>query len=60
MIDEGECGTFDVYGYYGADGEKRYSELLDKPQVGDTVLMYATLVTFNSKPEIKSGWIIRF
>lgn len=60
MILEDETGTLEVYGSYGADGEKRYSELLDKPQVGDTVLMYATLVTFNSKPEIKSGWIISF
>lgn len=60
MILEDETGTLEVYGSYGADGEKRYSELLDKPQVGDTVLMYATLVTYNSKPEIKSGWIISF
>lgn len=60
MILEDETGTLEVYGSYGADGEKRYSELLDKPQAGDTVLMYATLVTFNSKPEIKSGWIISF
>ena len=60
MILEDETGTLEVYGSYGADGEKRYNELLDKPQVGDTVLMYATLVTYNSKPEIKSGWIISF
>lgn len=60
MVLEDETGTLDVYGSYGADGEKRYNELLDKPQVGDTVLMYATLVTYNSKSEIKSGWIISF
>lgn len=60
MILEDETGTLEVYGSYSADGEKRYSELLDKPQAGDTVLMYATLVTFKNKPEIKSGWIISF
>lgn len=57
---EDNTGIIDVYGSYSADGEKRYSELDEKPKVGDKVLLYATLVTFNGTPEIKSGWIISF
>lgn len=60
MVLEDETGTLEVYGSYGADGVKRYSELDDKPKAGDVVLMYATLVTFKETPEIKSGWIISF
>lgn len=60
MVLEDESGTIDVYGTYGEDGVKRYSELTDKPEVGDTVLLYATIVTFKNSPEIKSGWIISY
>lgn len=60
MVIEDETGTLSVYGTYSADGEKRYSELDEKPGVGDTVLLYGNLVTFKSTPEIKSGWIISF
>lgn len=60
MVLEDESGTIDVYGTYGKDGVKRYSELSDKPEVGDTVLLYATIVTYKNSPEIKSGWIISY
>ncbi len=60
MVLEDESGTIDVYGTYGEDGVKRYSELTDKPEVGDTVLLYATIVTYKNSPEIKSGWIISY
>ncbi len=60
MVLEDESGTIDVYGTYGEDGVKRYSELTDKPEAGDTVLLYATIVTYKNSPEIKSGWIISY
>lgn len=53
-------GELYVYGTYGADGVDRYNALEKKPVVGDTVLLYATLVTYNGTPEVKSGWIIDF
>lgn len=52
--------TISVYGSYGADGEKRYSELDEKPYAGDEVLLYALLKNFNGSKEINSGWIVSF
>lgn len=61
MTIEDPTGTLSVYGTYGSDGVKRYSELDEKPVEGDTVLLYGTIQNFQSKtPEIKSGWIIEF
>ena len=61
MTIEDSTGTLSVYGTYGSDGAKRYSELDEKPVEGDTVLLYGTIQNFKSKtPEIKSGWIIEF
>lgn len=61
MTIEDPTGTLSVYGTYGSDGAKRYSELDEKPVEGDTVLLYGTIQNFQSKtPEIKSGWIIEF
>ena len=61
MTIEDSTGTLSVYGTYGSDGVKRYSELDEKPVEGDIVLLYGTIQNFQSKtPEIKSGWIIEF
>lgn len=61
MTIEDSTGTLYVYGTYGSDGVKRYSELDEKPVEGDTVLLYGTIQNFQSKtPEIKIGWIIEF
>lgn len=53
-------GEISVYGSYSADGQKRYSELDEKPYAGDEVLLYALLKNFNGTKEINSGWIISF
>ena len=55
-------GTTDllVYGTYSADGSKRYSELEEKPVVGDEVVLYGNLLVYSGTPEVKSGWIIEF
>ena len=58
MTIEDSTGSIEAYGTYSADGEKRYSELEDKPVVGDEVTLYATLNLFNNKVQIKSGWIV--
>ena len=49
-----------VYGTYSADGSTLYSNLatMDQPQVGDTVTLYGVLGTYNSSPQMKSGWIV--
>lgn len=61
MTIEDPTGTLSVYGTYSSDGEKRYSELDEKPVKGDTVLLYGTIQNYKNKtPEIKSGWIIEF
>lgn len=60
MVISDETGTLDVYGTYSADGEKRYSELDEKPVAGDKVLLYGNLQEFKGEAEIYSGWIIDF
>lgn len=60
MTIKDQTGEISVYGSYGADGEKRYSELDEKPYAGDEVVLYALLQNFNGTKEIKSGWIISF
>lgn len=61
MTIEDSTGTLSVWGAYGSDGVKKYSELDEKPVKGDTVLLYGTIQNYKNKtPEIKSGWIIEF
>lgn len=61
MTIEDSTGTLSVYGTYGSDGVKRYSQLDEKPVKGDTVLLYGTIQNYKNKtPEIQSGWIIEF
>lgn len=60
MVISDETGTLDVYGTYSADGEKRYSELDEKPVAGDKVLLYGNLQEYQGEAEIYSGWIIDF
>lgn len=60
MVIEDGTGEITAYGTYSADGEKRYSEMDEKPYAGDEVLLYANLQNYKSKHEIKSGWIIEF
>lgn len=53
-------GKISVYGTYGSDGVDRYPALVERPEEGDVVLLYANINTFNGEPQIKSGWIINF
>lgn len=53
-------GSIYVYGSYSADGKDRYGAMDEKPQAGDKVVLYATLVNYNGTPEVKSGWIVKF
>lgn len=47
-----------VYGVYSSDGTLKYSELTNKPQVGDEITLIGTLGMYYSTPEMKSGWIV--
>lgn len=60
MIIKDETGEIKVYGSYGADGQKRYSELDEKPYAGDKVLLSCVLQNFNGSYEIYSAWILEF
>lgn len=60
MIISDDTGEISVYGSYGSDGEKRYSELDEKPYAGDEVLLSVIVQNFNGTKEIKSGWILEF
>ena len=60
MIIKDETGEIEVYGSYGADGQKRYSELDEKPYAGDKVLLSCVLQNYNGSYEIYSAWILEF
>lgn len=60
IISDG-TGSIEVYGSYSADGSLRYSEMSEKPVLGDEVLFHATLQYYSSKTkEIQNGRIIDF
>ncbi len=59
MITDG-TGEIEVYGSYGADGVKRYSELEDKPYANDKVKLACLLQNYKGKAEVSSGWILSF
>ena len=59
MYIEDENGNeLTVYGTYSADGSTRYDAMSYKPVVGDTVIVYGVLGTYNSTPQMKDAWII--
>ncbi len=60
MIIYDESGEIEVYGSYSADGEKRYSEMTEKPVKGDKVVLSCLLQNYNGKAEIYSAWILSF
>ena len=60
MTVKDSTGSILVYGSYGADGVDRYGNLASVPVVGDVVLFYGNLKTYNSTKEMYSGWIIDF
>ncbi|MBQ6817873.1 MAG: InlB B-repeat-containing protein [Bacilli bacterium] len=55
-----ETGSIYVYGTYDANGEKRYSELDDKPVAGDEVVLYGPFKMYKGTPEMAKGWIKDF
>lgn len=49
-----------VYGTYDIEGFFNYSELTDRPVVGDEVVLSVNLHSFNGTAEAKSGWIVEY
>ncbi len=49
-----------VYGTYDAKGEKRYSEMTEKPVAGDSIVLSVNLNEHNGTPQVKAGWIQSF
>lgn len=46
-----------VYGMYTVDGEVRYDSMTTKPVIGDEIVVYGVLGTFNGTPQMKNGWL---
>lgn len=52
-----ETGSLYVYGVYGSDEVTRYDALADRPIVGDEVVLYGILKTYNDSPEMDRGYL---
>ncbi len=57
MTIEDETGSIYVYGVYGSDQTTRYDALEDRPVVGDEVVLYGILKTYNDTPELDRGYL---
>ena len=57
MTIEDETGSLYVYGVYGSDLTTRYDALEDRPVVGDEVVLYGVLKTYNDSPELDRGYL---
>ena len=57
MTIEDETGSLYVYGVYGSDLTTRYDALEDRPVVGDEVVLYGVLKTYNDTPELDRGYL---
>lgn len=56
-----ETGEIYVYGTYSSDGVFRYSELSERPVVGDVVLLHCTLQNYNGETlQVKNARLIDF
>ena len=54
-----ETGTIYVYGVSGPDGELDWTSLPHRPQVGDRVTLYGSLILYrNEMPELKNAWLV--
>lgn len=52
-----ETGSIYVYGVVSKDGNTRYDALAEKPIVGDEVVLYGILKTYNGTPEMDRGFL---
>ena len=50
--------TLFVYGMYNADGSERYDVMSPRPQVGDVVIIYGVIGSYNSSPQMKDAWLV--
>ena len=54
-----ETRTIYVYGVSGPDGELDWTSLPHRPQVGDRVTLYGSLILYrNEMPELKNAWLV--
>ena len=58
-IKDSKGNILTIYGTWSSDGVKKYSELANKPKVGDTVTIYGKIGQFGETPQIKNGWITK-
>ena len=57
VISDGNGNSILVYGTYDSTGVKKYGEMANAPQVGDTVTVYG-IVGYYSAPQMKNAWIV--
>ena len=60
MVIEDATGSIEVYGTYGHDGEKTYTELDYQPVKGDEVLLHCILQNYNGTKEVKNARLIEY
>jgi len=55
-------GTNDllIYGVYSQDGNTKYEDLQEKPDLGDEIVLLGTLNYFNGTPQMKKGYLQEF
>ena len=53
LLVDNEGNTFMIYGLYSSDGSVRFDAMTDKPEVGDTILVYGKIKKYvNSNGEV--------
>lgn len=57
MTIQDETGSIYIYGVVSKDGNTRYDAFDDKPVVGDEVVLYGILKTYNGTPEMDRGFL---
>ena len=57
-IQDAEGNELYIYGMYDASGAVRFDKLANQPKVGDKVVLYGVLTTYNGTAQMKNGWLL--
>lgn len=58
-IQDANGTEFLVYGVYSFNGATRYDAMTTKPVVGEYIVVYGVLGTYNDNPQMKNGWLVQ-
>ena len=57
-IQDAEGNELYIYGMYDATGATRFDKFDTQPKVGDKVVLYGALSTYNGTAQMKNGWLL--